>query len=214
MGGARRTWPRLALLGVVFGIAVVAGSAARSPSEQDRDWLEEGRALCREGRWEDAIPPLNRHLLEYPDDAHRNAAAHFYLGQCYLLGEKPFLVVAEGEYKTALRCYHEGGATSPIPEFSDQYFELRCHLELAKVYLKLYQSAEAYGASAAVFEGLLDRLRETAREARKVDPESGDVLSLEDIIESLEEPPSAPPSAPEPAPRQPRPPRATREWSA
>lgn len=106
-----------------------AGACGRPPRE---DLLAKGEYLCREARWEEAIPVLKQHLLENP----RDAGAHYYLGRCYLNQRSPWPMLAVGELETAMYLFLKSGKVSPIARFNATYFELSCHLEMSKVYLK------------------------------------------------------------------------------
>ncbi len=92
---------------------------------------------------------------------------------------------AAGEFQTALRLFIEQGKHSPIPEYNDQYFELRCHLELAKVMLRTYIDCADRGAPKYVLQKPLRQLRLAAEAAEKIDPQSKDVQDLKSVIASL-----------------------------
>ena len=145
--------------------------------------------LCSQQKWDDAVPLLKGRLLDQP----RDVAAHFYLGRCYFLGRMVYPGAAEGEFRMALALFAENGKRSPIKEFSNAYFELRCYLELAKVYLRTLQGAMAMGASGSTMHGIMGKLRDTVARAKRLAPDSEDVKHLERILESITERPQIPP---------------------
>ncbi|MCX5770097.1 MAG: hypothetical protein NTZ09_07485, partial [Candidatus Hydrogenedentes bacterium] len=92
---------------------------------------------------------------------------------------------AAGEFETALRLFSETGRHSPIAEYNDQYFELRCNLELSKVYLRMYVDYADRGAPRSVLQQPMRSLKRAAEAAEKIAPDSQDVRDLKSVIESL-----------------------------
>jgi tetratricopeptide (TPR) repeat protein len=177
-------------------LVVMPAACSRVPIDS-ANTLRQTEPLLAQQQWDAAIPLLKQRLLERP----RDAAAHFYLGRCYLNGSRPALGVAEGEFQVALSLFLEGGKRSPITEFSDHYFELRCYLEMAKARLRQLQFAMAVGASPTVIHQLIQRCQEIANQAKQVAPEAVEVKQLQEIINSLQRPsiPPLPPRRPESA---------------
>jgi hypothetical protein len=124
---------------------------------------------------------LKQRLLDAPEDA----AAHFNLGRCYLNAPQPCLGVASGEFEVALTLFLQQGRKSPIKEFGDEYFELRCYLEIAKTYLRSYQIAQTLRADPAVLNRILDQCRRIAEAARRVTPDAPEIQQLDDILDAL-----------------------------
>ena len=168
--GQFRTWMLALLLLAACGV-----------EEEREDLLARGEYLVLEGRWEEAIPVLRARLLEQPHDP----GAHFYLGRAYMFLPDPMLFHAEGEFETALRLFHEQGGESPIERFSDEYFELACHLELSKVYLSLILMLLDTSGPVEVAERALERCEDNLEAARRIDPDSADVAALESHLEEL-----------------------------
>ena len=159
--------------------------------------MNEAEYFVREAQWADAIPVLKQCLLINP----RNAGAHFYLGRCWLNvkqlndREGPWLIPAEGELALAIRLFKDQGGKSPIDRFDDNYFELICHLEKAKIYLRQFNFIveNGYLIEGATIEAIMVKCRQELDEARKIDPNSNDVKMLEDILSPFEaRPPRAP----------------------
>jgi len=164
-----------------FALATVVVLVVAGCSRPDPDPTGRAQALIEESRWDEAADLLKRQLLEQPDDV----AAHFYLGRCYLNGSMFYPGAAAGEFETALRLFTETGRHSPISEYNDQYFELRCHLELAKVYLRTYIEYADRGAPRSILQQPMRNLKNAAEAAEKIAPESQDVRDLKSVIESL-----------------------------
>ena len=158
--------------------------------------LDHAERLVKQAQWAGAVPLLKEQLLAHP----RDAAAHFYLGRCYLNMKPPVLGAATGEFEAALALFREGGGKSPIPEFADRYFELRCYLEITKVCLRRLEWATSLGASSSAIHRLIRECQKAADDARRVAPDAPEVRQLQDIIDNILHPPAAPspPQAPRP----------------
>lgn len=178
-------WPNAARAAVLAAMLCAAG-CARTPSGEH---LREAGALCKQGQWDEAIPLLKRHLLDCPEDV----TAHFLMGRCYLNGHPPCHAVAEGEFLLALKLFKLNGKHTPIAEYSDAYFELRCHLELAKVYLLQLGAARAFGAPPGHIRALISKCRKEAETARRMEPGSDDVKELERLLIEMRALPPVPP---------------------
>ena len=152
---------------------IAAGCSRPAP-----DFNGQAQALIEQTRWDDAIDILKRRLIDQPQDV----AAHFLLGRCYLNGSMFYPGTAEGEFSTALRLFIDQGRHSPIPEYDDRYFELRCHLELAKVYLRICVDYADRGAPKSVMQRPMRKLKKAAEEAEKIAPESQDVKDLKSMM--------------------------------
>lgn len=172
MPGSKRPGPAFLALAVVV-------CAACSRSAPDLNGHAE--ALLQEARWDEAVVVLKQQLLRRPDDI----AAHFYLGRCYLNAPRFYPGAAAGEFETALRLFSANGRISPIAEYDDEYFELRCHLELAKVYLRTYHEYAERGAPRGLLQRPLRKLKEAAAAAERITPDSDDVRDLKAIVDAM-----------------------------
>lgn len=173
----------LAVGAILITSAVCACSRAPEP-----DYFAEGEQLYLNGDYDAAIECFKKVLLRNPD----HAGAHWYLGTCYLYSEKQnWLGIAQGELETALALFHRQGKVNPIPRFNATYFEMMCHINQAKVYLRLVQAiVDNPGAfpnlhPRVVIPRLLDRCAEEAAEAEKVAPGNADVENLKSIVEKV-----------------------------
>jgi hypothetical protein len=194
--------PAIAL--IFIGIVLLAGGCSGKASGEKADLMAEAEFLVREARWADAIPVLKDHLILHPEDS----GAHFYLGRCWLNApefngrEGPWLVLAEGELQLALQLFEKQGGVSTIERFNDRYFELICHVERAKIYLKQLQFLA--GSNGVIrgrtAEGIMENLRQAVADARAVNPDAAEVRSLEQLLRSLQ----IPVDAPQPPPPQDR----------
>ena len=168
------------------GWMILAGAAllifGAGCSHQPRHRVAEAEQLYLNARYDEAIPMLKESLLAEPEDA----AAHFYLGSCFRLagGKNRWLAPAEGEIRTALAIFRRGGGESPIPRFNGTYFELRCHLELANIYLAQLLAMAEVGAQPALLQAQISKIETAVEEARRVAPDNPETLQLEDLLQS------------------------------
>lgn len=177
---------------VALALCILVSSCGETPEEDQQALMAQAEYLVREARWADAIDVLKQYLLVHPDDS----GAHFYLGRCWLNvprfngREGPWLVLAEGELKLALQLFHQHGEKSTIARFTDEYFQMICHLERAKVYLKqLTYLADRRGRLAgATAETVISELRQAVADAKAVDPDSPDVWAFERLVNTLQGP--------------------------
>ncbi len=180
---------RMALLGLMCVGLLAGGCGALEP---DRALFEKAEQLYREGQFQDAIPVLKAYLLTDPD----HSGAHLYLGSCYCLGGQ-WMTFARGEIETALTLYERDGKKSTIERFPDEYFELRCYLELAKI--TMIQADVAFANPGIVPGGPQKYLRELERiiaKTKEIAPDSEDVKNLEELTKGYR------PGSPTPMPQR------------
>jgi len=175
---------------LLCGLAVLAG--CRRAAEED--WLAQAQILCQQQQWDAATPLLKQCLLDGPLEPGREAAVRFHLGRCYSNGSRFYPGAAEGELQMALRLFSESGRHSPIDGDSDDAFEPRCHLELAKVHLRLLAYAVRVGAGPASIHGILKEAQAAADQARRLSPDSADVKELQGILDKITRFRSGPPA--------------------
>ncbi len=171
---------RFALIRVLL-ILGLAGISAGCQKEDGQASLDAAVALCKQWKWRAAQAPLKKYLVDHPGDIR----AHFWLGRCFLL-EAPETAAAEGEFKTALKLFKENGGHSPIEGYSDEYFELRCHLEIAKNYSFRIEEMAMRHLDLVEAQSLLKKLRNTLDEAERIAPESPDMEWLRDLLKKSE----------------------------
>lgn len=157
--------------------------AAVAGCGEEEDLFDRAEYLMLEARWNEAMPVLRQYLRENPGDP----GAHFYLGRAYLLSGLPLLLHAEGELKTARHLFEGQGGESPIERFSDTYFELICHLELAKVYMRIIVQLIDQPYNDHFTRTALERIERELEAARRIDPDSPDVEMLADFVDEVRE---------------------------
>lgn len=169
-------------ISLILIVAVLSGC----PKQPERNLLAEAEQLYLDMRYDEAIALLKQHLVRHPEDA----GAHFYLGTCYLSSsQNAWLGIAQGELQTALALFQRQGKVNPIPRFnSATYFEMICHINLAKVYLRLIINVMDTDPSRlqvdkrAAIRKLVDGLEEQYEAARAIAPNDADVMSLRQRI--------------------------------
>lgn len=144
--------------------------------------LKQAETLCLDAQWQEAKVILKQYLVRRPNDA----AGHFYLGRCYLFSEDFRPTLAEGEIQTALSLFLENGKKSPIERFTDDYFEMICYVESAKVSLIEINRFRAYGLKIAHLGPLVDKCKRYAQLARDLMPGAEEVKELDHIIGRIE----------------------------
>ena len=189
------TW-RMRVKLLTFGV-MLALSTAGCQRPADEHVFRQAQQFCQLGEWDKAVGPLKTFLLDHP----RDAASHFHLGRCYLNGSSRRLGAAEGELLLALDLFLQDGRHSPITEFSDTYYEFRCHLELAKVYLHGLLYAVAVRTAPSTIHELVTKCQRAAKSAEGIIPGSDDVKQLNKYLEDIGRMRTPPP--PRLAPRQP-----------
>jgi hypothetical protein len=174
---------------VLLALCGMLPGCAAPPDETPKALMAQAEFLVREARWAEAIDALQRLLRQQPT----HSGAHFYLGRCWLNvprfneREGPWLVLAEGELRLASQLFEQQGRTSSIERFSDEYFEVICNVERAKVYLKQlnFLAANPGRLAGATVETVIDELRQAVDAAKAIDPDSPDVRTLENILADL-----------------------------
>jgi len=170
------TGARLCLCLIAIALWLLLTGCSNVLEDEEVDALfTQGEFLCLEAQWENARPLLKQFLLHHPN----HAGAHFYLGRTYYYS-RPRL--AEGEFQTALELFIENGRMSTIERYGDQYFELICNLESAKVCLLQTDQLIKRGVPPSMMGPTLERASRYVRAAGAVKPGAKDVRILEDAI--------------------------------
>lgn len=153
-----------------------------TPRKADPSLFSQAEYLILDQRFEEAVPLLRQFLVSYPD----HAGGHYYLGRCYFAAKDQFwLAIAQGELETALNLFDASGGKSPIDRFSDTYFGMICHLDIVKIQLKRAIFILEAGGPRVTCELLLADAREMLERARKIDPDSPDIQTIEQGVEDL-----------------------------
>ncbi len=143
--------------------------------------FERGESLCLDGRFEEAKRVLKAYLIYRPGDA----GGHYYLGRTYMLSDDFRPIMAEGEYQTALRLFHRGGRESPIDRFGDEYFEMICYVDSAKVLYLQGMVVLSIGAPPPALEGPLGQALAYLDRAEAAFPEAQEVAQVRASIRNL-----------------------------
>ncbi len=169
-----------ALLRIAFACVLAAGIAG-CPREQapPRDLVQEADALLRDQKWPEARVLLKQHLLGHPDDA----GAHFLLGRSHLIGLNFRPLIAEGEYETAIACYLAKGRVNTIKRFKDDdYFEMMCYIEAAKVQDRIIGTLLVYGGGMEGMRQYIDKGMAYIDQARRVRPDADEVRQYDELF--------------------------------
>lgn len=161
-------------------VTVMLSACGRPPTDYDV-LLKQAETHISNLEWDQAIPDLKQYLRARPHDGR----AHFQLGRCYLNGTLLVPNIAEGEFRIALNAYEKNGKKSLFKENTDQFFPIRCHLEIAKIYMKVFMNTVETNLPRTIVEGALKKLRKCAEAARSLDANNPDVIELFKYIESF-----------------------------
>ncbi|MFP6581400.1 MAG: hypothetical protein VCD00_02455 [Candidatus Hydrogenedentota bacterium] len=169
---------------LVLGILFFAYTRNQPTTQTDgeEDLFARGEYLCREARWDEARRVLREFLLDNPE----HPGAHFYLGRSYLLWKDDFRpAIAEGELQTALALYHENGGTHHIERFSDEYFELICNIESAKVCMEQFTKLLDAQIPARHLSPIVLRARRYIEAARDINPTYPEIAPFTELVNMM-----------------------------
>ena len=148
---------------------------------------EASEHLARQ-QWQAAEPLLKRYLLHYPYDA----AAHFYLGHCYLMANPPWPTVAQGELELALAIFsRRDNRKSPISNYSADDFEVLCYVGIARAHLtyaRHFEDATSHPEQAYFVE----MARRALEKARAINPDAAEIVDVENQLRQIQQPPRHP----------------------
>lgn len=168
---------------LIFTAVLAAGLAdmgcGRTTGYPGEELLDRAEFLIREQRYEEAKKLLKTFLYSHPD----HSGAHYYLGRCYSESPEAFwFVIAQGEIETALDIFLRDGRRSTIKRFSDDYFEMICHLDIAKIYLRQIEFLIRQGAPPSIIKMTFEKTEQALEEARRVLPDSPDIALIENLL--------------------------------
>lgn len=162
----------------VFGffLSLIAGCAENpGPEILRRAW-----DLGEEYHWEEAGGLARSYLLSHPG----NAPAHFLLGRSFLHGAPPRLTLAEGELRTALRCFRDNRDLGPLAELHrENEFEAAIHRELARTEMRWMREAALKNMPAHILRPRVKRALEEVRKGRELDPACPVLADMETTLE-------------------------------
>ena len=177
---ANRQWiGGIASVGICLALVL---TACGNDGPTDEELFAQAEYLILEQRFDEAIPLLRLFLVRNPG----HSGAHYYLGRCYYASPRNFwFTIADGELRTALQMFKEDGRTSRIERFDDVYFELICHLDMARVRVQQAVFLIETGGNPAIARSLLRRAEEAIERAREIDPDSPDVELMQEGIDEI-----------------------------
>jgi hypothetical protein len=141
------------------------------------DHLARADYLLREARYSDGAEAAKQHLLRHPEDA----GGHFLLGRAFLTTNN--LVLAQGEFETALHFFYKNGKQNPLPRFEDaEYFELICHIEMTKVFQKQFVFMLDMGVGKEALAERLTRWRASNAAAKAINPDRPELAQDDELI--------------------------------
>jgi len=187
-GGFEKTSLCASICGAVLGVAM-AVSLCACKREPPPKLSSQDETLVLDQKWEQAIPLLKKHLLASPEDA----AAHYYLGACYLNLSDPVLAAAEGEFEVALTLFRRNGMESRIERVTPKDFELRCYLGLANVYIRSLGVAMGLNANMSIVNQMVRNLGAAVSNAESIAPDDPRVKRLQVLLDNLIHRPGLPP---------------------
>jgi len=131
-------------------------------------------------RWEEAKPLVTAYLQYHPEDA----AAHYLLGQYYLHAARPNLIIALGEFHTALNRFRRGRTAGALGALmSPVEFEADIHRRIALAHMRMAREALKAGLPPPVAQPQLVQALDHVRKALALTP---DVKVLREMKETLE----------------------------
>jgi len=175
---SRNKDPRLVL--AVALAAAVTGTACRQPPGEEV--LVQAETLIRNQEYDRAVPLVKEFLCHYPD----HSGAHYYLGRCYRDStESYWLELSLGEINTALHFFYRDGKRSTIKRFKDEYFEMICHVDVAKIRLKQAMYLVENNGDPRVIGGILDEADSALERARRAKPGAAEIPPGQESIDEL-----------------------------
>jgi hypothetical protein len=146
----------------------------------DSQLFQKGEDLYRAARFQEAVPVFKQFLLKHPD----HSGAHLYLGGCYQFSDQ-WSFLAQGEIETALYYFHRDGNKSTIPRFSNDYFELRCYLDLIKIQYARLTFAISPQAPPQILPPILNDFQHSVAEAQRIAPDNAEVQGIAKTAEEV-----------------------------
>ena len=152
--------------------------ARNSPKEL----FDRAEYLVLEARFEEAIPLLKAYLTRNPG----HSGAHYYIGTCYYNApESYWYAIAEGEIRAALALYNKDGQKSTIQRFSDEYFQLTCYLNLARIHGRQAVLAATQGLPVDIVRECLDKADVVLADARRASPDAKEIPFVQEGVDAI-----------------------------
>jgi hypothetical protein len=174
---------RLGLAFPVLGVCLVliAGCSEKPDPELLNSAWEWGEAY----RWPEAGALARAYLLDDPG----NAPAHFLLGRSYLHLNPPWLILAEGELRMALRRFQESGDLGPLAlRLTPSQFEAAIHRELARTEMRWIREAVVRNVPSHLLQPRIASALDEVGKGRALDPDCPVLADMESTLEAYRRP--------------------------
>ncbi|HEX72113.1 MAG TPA: hypothetical protein ENN65_02235 [Candidatus Hydrogenedentes bacterium] len=165
----------------IAGLVLVAALLCACGQSGEESLLDRAYQLGEQYRWREAMPLVKAHLIAHPGDP----AGHYLLGRCYLHDPQPFLVIAEGELRTALHAFQrirDHGALAR--HMSAVEFEAAIYRELARSDMRRTREAMNLGFPPSLVRPHLERALEAVRQGRAIAPDDPGLREMEETLEA------------------------------
>lgn len=151
-------------------------------SDRDADF-EVAHARAKAGDWATAMTETKALLLTHPDFG----PAHFLLGQCYLYGQPPNLVQAQGELRTAWEIFRRDKTFAPWEDdMTRDEYALKLHTVMAAMHMRWISEALQAGVPFDTIQRRVeDELKPHIHTGLKLDPENPFMKELKITVDRL-----------------------------
>lgn len=170
---------RLMRIAALVLLAAAMGACGQRGQETP---LLRAHQLGEQYRWGEAMPFAKAHLTAHPGDP----AGHYLLGRCYLHAPQPYLVMAEGELRTALHGFQRTRSVGGLaPYMSPAQFEAAIYRELARTDLRRAHEAITLNFAPAFIRMHLQRAFDAVQTGRAINPEDAILREMEETLSAL-----------------------------
>lgn len=167
------------VFGLCLGCTAFSGGCNRTATDA---LLKQAYALGEKYQWHEAMPLVKQYLLSHPEDP----AGHFLLGRCYLHNAVPHLVMAKGEFETALarlQPSQEQGGLSGI--LTTNQLGAAIHREMARTMMRWSREAMQAGFPGPIIEEPLRQALDEVEKGLALDPDSQPLKEMAETLKPL-----------------------------
>ncbi len=165
----------------IAGLLLITSLFYACGQRDQESLLDRAYQLGEQYRWREAMPLVKAHLIAHPGDP----AGHYLLGRCYLHDPNPYLVMAEGEFRTALYAFQRTRNHGRLARYmSAGEFEAAIHRELARTDMRRAREAMTLGLSPRLVRTHLERALESVRQGRAIAPDDPALREMEETLEA------------------------------
>lgn len=173
-----------ALVAICIVACAILLNGCADPAEEQRELdelFDRAEYEILEAQYDTAQATLKEFLLKNAE----HSGAHYYLARTYTFGSSFRPDMAIGELQLALELFTEQGRKSSIERFQDDYFEVICNLDAAKVFIVQITFMQNLHAPPAAWAGHLAQAEAYVDKAKAILPESNDVTTYEQLVRGL-----------------------------